>query len=284
VGLGLIGGSIGLALRQPGRVILGYDPSPDAQSTAVARQCVDQIVSIEEVSQAEFVFVAPPPNVAVQVIEEVCRLKGPSTVVTDCVSVKADLVAWNAKAKEPFFVPGHPMAGHEKRGAAYASAWLYKNAKWILTPQRHTDKGAVRSLEALLKEMGAKPVRMDAETHDRQVAILSHLPHALAAALVLLGEEIDGPEVAAGSWRDLTRVGGVDPDLWTQILTGNRREVVRAIRDCERSLSSLCAALESEDDSAVFKFLKDAAVAKARQDPPPPPPTRKPMTKSKRRP
>ena len=114
------------------------------------------------------------------------------------------------------------MAGHEKGGAEYASAWLFRDARWILTPDKKASKGAVSAVEGLVKAVGAIPIRLDSSLHDRHVAILSHLPHALAAVLVLMAADLQHLEVAAGSWRDVTRVGGVDPELWTQILTGNR--------------------------------------------------------------
>jgi len=266
VGLGLIGGSIGLALREPGRTIIGHDPSPDAEKTATARFCVDQTCPLEEVAKADFVFVAAPPDHVVETLERIMRHKGEETVVTDCTSVKSDVMEWAERTKEPMFVAGHPMAGHEKTGAAYASAWMFRNARWILSPIKPTSKPAVKRLEAVIKAMGAIPVRVDASAHDRQVAILSHVPHALAAALVLMGEELERTDVSGGSWRDLTRVGGVDPGLWTQILRGNRRELTRALADAERHLAELRKALEEDDAEAVRAFLERARAAKRKQE------------------
>jgi prephenate dehydrogenase len=266
VGLGLIGGSVGLALRDPSRTILGYDPSPEACRIAESRFCVDQLASLAETAQADLVFVAAPPAAVVSVLDQVFRHKRPETVVTDCTSVKADVVAWAEANRAASLVPGHPMAGHEKTSAAYASAWMFRGARWILTPVDVTQKAALREVEKAVKAMGAVPVRVDPARHDRQVAVLSHLPHALAAVLVNLGEELERTDVAAGSWRDLTRVGGVDPDLWSQILLGNRREVAQVLGDAERQLAELRAALDADDAKAVRAYFERARIAKRKQE------------------
>ena len=265
VGLGLIGGSIGLALRDPGRRILGFDPSTEACRLAESRFCVDATAPLEDVAQSDLVFVAAPPLAVVPVLEEVFAFKRPETIVTDCTSVKGDIVAWAEARKATEFVPGHPMAGHEKTSAAYASSWMFRNARWILTPTDKTRKSAVREVEKLIKAMGATPVRVDPIQHDRHVAILSHLPHALAAVLVSLGDELEHTDVGAGSWKDLTRVGGVDPELWSQILLGNRREVSRVLADAEAQLAELRSAIEANDPAAVRAYLERAKIAKRKQ-------------------
>jgi prephenate dehydrogenase len=267
VGLGLIGGSIGLALRKPGRRVIGYDPVQAASDLAVERQCVDQVVSLQEMKQAEAIFVASPPSDVVPNVEELLQFVREDVPISDCASVKGDIAAWAKHRKVSQFVPGHPMAGHEKSGAGYSSAWLFRHAKWILTPLSSTSRPALNKIESLIREMGAAPMRMNAATHDRQVAILSHLPHAFAAVLVQLGVELESTEIAGGSWRDLTRVGGVDPDLWTQIFLGNQSEFTRILSDAESRLASLRTAVESGDAMAVKTFMQEAAEAKAKFEP-----------------
>jgi prephenate dehydrogenase len=278
VGLGLIGGSIGLALRQPTRTILGYDPSSKACETALSRQCVDATATLAEVCQADVLFVAPPPDVAVDTLRSVAAERAQGTVVTDCVSVKAPVVEWAMEERPSWFVPGHPMAGHEKRGAAFASAWLFRGARWILCPVSFTDKSAVRAVEEAVKAMGAQPARMDAQTHDRQVAVLSHLPHVLASALVQMGEEMQA-DVGGGSWRDLTRVAGADADLWTQILLGNRVQVSAAIADTQSKLEEVRRLLDSGDREALSSLLRKSMQAKQRDERPAPPAARTPRRK-----
>lgn len=259
---GLIGGSVGLALRASGHRVVGFDASKESLRVAMERGCIDAHATLEECAQADVVFVSVPPAFVVGAVEQICALKKPETVVTDCTSVKGAVVDWLAGHKEPNFVPGHPMAGHEKSGPKFASAWMFRGAKWILTPASFTSKEALKTVEGLVKEMGATPVRMDVAVHDRNVALLSHLPHALAAVLVMLSGEIDSTEASGGSWRDLTRVGGVDPDLWTQILTSNRKEVARILGDFGTQLDILRKALENGDDDTVRTFFEAARQAK----------------------
>ena len=173
-------------------------------------------------------------------------------------SVKSDIVKWAIQNKADWFVPGHPMAGHEKSSAQYASAWMFRNAKWILTPARVTGKTPMRAIEVLVREMGAEPVKVEAEEHDRHVAVVSHLPHVLAGGLVKMGSTLSNLDAAAGSWKDLTRVGGVDPGLWTDILTGNRSAAIEAIRQMEQELRSVREALDSGNDAAVREFFAEA--------------------------
>ena len=261
-GCGLIGGSIGLACRGNGHVVLGYDEDSRACEVAFERGCVDRVASLKEVAGADLVFVCVPPALIPMVSADICLAKPSATVVTDCGSVKGSVVDWLNSAGEARFVPGHPMAGHEKSGAKFASAWMFRGAKWILTPCDFTEPAAIKAVEKIVKEIGAVPVRVDAERHDREVAVLSHLPHALAAVLVRMGGRLDSTEASAGSWKDLTRVGGVDPNLWTQILLANRVEVAKVLAEFEADLGQLKSALETGDEGGVQAFFKEAQRAK----------------------
>jgi prephenate dehydrogenase len=266
VGLGLIGGSIGLALRDPSREIIGCDSDSKAERTAISRFCVDRTAPLAEVAKCQVVFIAVPPGSVVETAERVLEVKGPDTVLTDCSSVKTEVASWAERKRVKDFVPGHPMAGHEKGGAEYASAWLFRDARWILTPHKQVSSAAVSRVDRLVRQTGAIPVRLDPAHHDRHVAILSHLPHALAALLVVMGGELDHLEVAAGSWRDVTRVGGVDPELWTQILMGNRIELSNVLEEFGRSLDSMREILNGNEGATMKKLLEVARVAKVKQD------------------
>lgn len=275
VGLGLIGGSIGLALRKPGNRVLGYEPRGASGDVALSRQCIDALVSIEEASACDVVFVAAPPSAVIECLDTVFRHVSATTVVTDCASVKGEVAAWSNQRRHPRFVPGHPMAGHEKSGAGYASGWLFRHAKWILCPSRQTDRPSLKFLENVIKEIGAVPIRMDAEEHDRQISILSHLPHALAAVMVRMAGELENTEASAGSWKDLTRVGGVDPFLWADIMIGNRQELSRTLQAAIDDLSKLNMALQENDRDAVQHYLWEARDAKAKHEPTRPSPAPK---------
>jgi len=266
VGLGLIGGSIGLALREPGRRIVGYDVSKDSVKTATDRFCIDSYAELDEVSKADIVFVAVPPKHVADTLDLVCAAKGPNTVVTECTSAKSDVLAWDEQTKQPNFVIAHPMAGHEKSGATYASAWMFRGAKWIVCPQKWTSKKAIKLLEEVIKAAGATPVEMDAKHHDQQVARVSHLPHALAGVLVMLQEGPREVDVSGGSWRDVTRVAGVDPKLWTQIFMANRVELSKAIDETQQRLELLKADLDANNSAGVMTFFEQARIAKMRSE------------------
>jgi len=262
VGMGLIGGSIGLALRDPSRTILGYDTDPAAERLALERGCADRMTPLAEIAQADIVFLAIPPFATVQVLEQIYAVRGEQTVVTDATSVKAAVVEWAIRTKATHFVPGHPMAGHEKGTAQYASAWMFRNARWILTPMPCTNRSAVKAVEEVTKIMGAKPVRLDPSVHDASVALYSHLPHAIAGVLVQMAAELNGESVGAGSWADVTRVGGVHPELWSQIFLGNRHELAISIRQFSGKLEDLAIALETDNQETVHHFFKQAEAAK----------------------
>jgi prephenate dehydrogenase len=283
VGLGLIGGSVGLSLRDPSRELIGCDTSKEAQQVALNRFCVDRIAALDEVAQADVVFLAVPPGSVIDMAEAVLERKAVHTVVTDCASVKTEIARWAAERRAQDFVPGHPMAGHERTGAEFASAWLFRNARWILTPDRSTSKAAVMAVEKLVRSIGAFPIRLDPGTHDRHVAMLSHLPHALAAVLVLMGGEMEHIEIGAGSWRDVTRVGGVDPNLWAQILMGNRDELAKVLEEFEASLASIRGLLVEHDFAGLKQILEQARIAKAEQQAKLPEPEHSPIQRTRRR-
>jgi prephenate dehydrogenase len=262
VGLGLIGGSIGLALRDPSRTVLGYDVSESNAKVALSRFCVDRLATLAAVSQSDLVFVAVPPAHVVSMLDQIAEVRGQDTVVTDCASVKADVTVWADKEGSTWFVGGHPMAGHEKNGAAFSSAWMFRNASWILTPTKSTDPKALKLVEETIRHIGGDPVRIPPDAHDRQVAVLSHLPHALAAALVMVGVGSSNPQLGGGSWKDLTRVGGVDPSLWTQIFMGNRQPLAKALEETQEILAKFHQSLLDGDERSLRDLFEQAKGAK----------------------
>jgi prephenate dehydrogenase len=262
VGCGLIGGSIGLACRANGHRVLGTDSDAGSSKIALERGCVDALGQLAEIAQSDIIFICVPPKATEAVSEAIATLKSKESIVSDCTSIKGPIVSWLKEHPDNRFIPGHPMAGHEKSGPKFASAWMFRGAKWILCPLKSTDKSALKKLESVIGEMGATPIRIDVQTHDRDVAYLSHVPHAIAASLVRLGARLDSVEAAAGSWKDLTRVGGVDPELWTQICMENRAELCAAMDEMQKEWNLLADALANDDESAVRRFFVEAQIAK----------------------
>jgi prephenate dehydrogenase len=184
-------------------------------------------------------------------------------VFTDCGSTKGEIAAWAETT--PDFVPGHPMAGHEKSGPSFATNWLFRGAKWILTPNEHTSTRALDLVELFIRKMDAEPVRLLPDSHDRQVGILSHLPHILAGLLIESRKSIPKGDISGGSWKDLTRVAGVDPKLWADILISNRKEMVDVLADFAANMNDVQRLLESSDRKGLEKWLREIAATKERQ-------------------
>jgi prephenate dehydrogenase len=260
IGTGLIGGSIGMSLKKQGHTILGWDLSEENLEIAKRRYAIDEATAFEQVCKSDVVFVCVPPGALIQTSEAIYKHKGSETVVTDCGSVKFALSEWAKDYAD--YVPGHPMAGHEKGGPSFASDWLFRGAKWILTPHENTSTSAVAKIEVLIKEMQAIPVHLPPDLHDRHVGVLSHLPHILAALLVQQSSTLNVPGVSGGSWKDLTRVGGVDPGLWTQILMENRSELSGVLSEFEFRFREVQEMIAAGDRNAIHAWLTKVVEAK----------------------
>lgn len=264
MGLGLIGGSVAAGLRRAGVTVWGFDLDDAALRGASNSGYLDEVVvKPSELGACELVVVAVPP---VGVADALTELRGAPSVLTDCASVKSPVTSWASEHLPPEtrkrLVGGHPMAGFERNGFDHARPDLFEGAPWILTPLEDTDPRAVEAVAEMVTALGAHPVTMDPETHDAHVALLSHLPHLLAAMLVLEARGLDSPSVGGGSWRDLTRVAGADPDMWTQILGLNAAPVLSRLDALLDRLLAVRHALVRNDDRAVRAVFEEARLAK----------------------
>ncbi|MFL5918597.1 MAG: prephenate dehydrogenase/arogenate dehydrogenase family protein [Gaiellaceae bacterium] len=228
VGTGLIGGSIGLAARaRLAATVVGVDPAPQPALEAGA---IEAALPLEKaLAGADVAFVATPVPALAGAVADVLAAAPDDCVVTDTGSVKRELVA---AVDDERFVGGHPLAGSETGGARAAREELFDGATWYLTPTRRTSGMQLERLHRLLGGLGARPAVVEAEAHDRLMAAVSHLPHALANVLVgratrALGEEAVGGWANVGpSFRDATRVAGANPELWSGIYAANREALV----------------------------------------------------------
>jgi prephenate dehydrogenase len=257
-GTGLIGSSIGLALSRSGWVVLGWDPSVDAAAAARdAGAVADLVGSFDELvsAAADVIVLAGPPAATVAALE---GLATPSLVM-DVAGVKRPIVA---AAGDIRFVGTHPMAGREISGPAAATAGLFRGATWVVT----TDGAAASDLlavEDLIRSLGATPVRMTAAAHDKAVARISHLPQLVAAAMLLNAAGTDeAMSLAAGSFRDITRVAASDPSLWVGLLAMNRDEVVAATTELTDVLGAVRSAVAA-DAPGVHDTLHQARLLRA---------------------
>lgn len=258
VGLGGIGASVGMAAKQRGLAqrVVGVDSDQSACQAAVEAGATDEASQeLELLKSAGFVVIAVPPDAIVPVLSQLAASLPPSAIVSDVGSVKGAVVRAARDIKAQFsFVGGHPMAGTERSGIEAARADLFVGAPWIVTPDEQTSPDALVQVKQFAFSLGALPVTMTAETHDQHVGLLSHLPNLLAAALLRLSAQLDQPELGGGSWRDLTRVGGSDPALWTQILGMNRANMLTWIDALLDELTLVRGYLSAEQNEQVTAY------------------------------
>jgi prephenate dehydrogenase len=217
--------------------------------------------AVKAVADADLVILCIPVDAMEQIAITIAPHLRPDAVVTDAGSVKGCVVQRLEPLLGARFIGGHPMAGSEKSGISAARADLFAGAPCILTPGESTDPRALRLVSALWTTLGSRLTVMTPADHDRTVARVSHLPHALAFGLVnLVADSLpEGSQsLAAGSYRDATRVAASDPGLWTGILTENRTEVAGALRDMAKLLQAMASALGKESPGSLLDFLKRA--------------------------
>lgn len=268
LGVGLIGGSVALAARERLEASVGgFDVSPDALAAATERGAVDDACDsvAAAVTGADAVFVAAPVGRLAEVVGDALAAAGPDCVVTDVGSTKRAVVAAHG---DPRFVGGHPLAGAESAGMEHARADLFDGATWYLTPTAHTSGMLYERLHRLLHGLGARPIAIDAEAHDRLLATVSHLPHVLANVLVAQAAgtlaEGDARLPATGpSFRDATRVAGASSAIWTDIYLSNRDALTAEIDRTIERLQAVRASLAGNDPAAVAAW-NDAAAADRR--------------------
>jgi prephenate dehydrogenase len=251
LGVGLIGGSIGLAAKEhvQDAEVVGFGRDPKRLELAMERGAIDRAAtSIEDaVGGAQLVFACAPVGVLPDLVRAALDASGEDTLVTDVGSTKQDLVS---RMADPRFVGGHPIAGAETAGVEHARADLFQDAVWYLTPHEQSGGLLYERLHRFLVDLGARPVAVDAETHDRLVAVFSHLPHVLANVLASqaaarLSEQGEARRHVGPSFRDMTRVAGANTAIWGDIYRSNRAAIVEEIRGFRRELDEVERRLEA---------------------------------------
>jgi len=263
VGTGLIGGSIALSLRQRGWHVSGLDADEDRTAEALAAGVIDQA---GDDLDAEIVFVATP---ATAVADEVRRLlsqpgRRKDVVVTDVSGVKSAIVS---AADHPRFIGGHPMAGSEQIGLRGAAPDLFEGAVWVLTPTSATDLSAFERLQGVVTELGADVLVLTADDHDRLVAVVSHVPHLVAATLMnaaTTGAEQNGAllRLAAGGFRDMTRVAAGHPGIWPDICAENAGPIVDVLEALLAELGVMRDRVAGRDRESILGVLQRASLAR----------------------
>jgi len=266
VGVGLIGGSLALALKQAGAVghVVGIGRGPANLEKALELGVVDSVTQdlASGVAGADVVFLATPVLTLPVVAADAVRAMKPGAVLTDGGSVKGAVAAQidPLMPADIHFVPGHPIAGTEQSGAEAAFATLYRGKRCILTPTASTDAGALQTVSRMWQTAGSEVVAMGVEKHDRILAAISHLPHMVAYALVnAVGAYDRYPEnileYSAGGFRDFTRIASSDPTMWRDIAQTNRDALVEMMEQFERFFAELKKDVAEGDGSRLHEFF-----------------------------
>lgn len=239
VGTGLIGGSIGAALTRAGWAVTGYDLDPSRAARAVELGVCGAAGTDPE---ASVVFVATPAG-AVPAAAARALIEHPQAVVTDVAGVKGPVVR---AVEDPRFVGGHPMAGSEQEGVEGSDPEMFEGATWVLTPERHTDPVAFATVRSIVSALGANVVELPAARHDDMVALVSHVPHLTAATLMNLASETATEHatllrLAAGGFRDMTRIAAGEPTIWPDVCSENRDGILEVL---DRLLAELARVRE----------------------------------------
>jgi prephenate dehydrogenase len=239
IGLGLVGGSLARALTRKGYRVTGIDWPLVVRRALATRAISHGATRAEAAARSDVVVLAAPPATNLRLLRRLARVAPPELVLTDVSSVKGEIVREAGRLGLRGFVGGHPMAGTEKRGFAASSAGLFQGRTWWLVPSRSTR--ANRSVRAIARDAGARPVTTDASTHDRVMAFLSHAPQVVAWALLETArrDAVARRHIrrAGPGFRDMTRLARSPRALWQDILTANRVEVRRALTALGRSLA-----------------------------------------------
>jgi prephenate dehydrogenase len=268
IGPGLLGGSIGLALRQSGYRgrLVGFARRATTAEQAVKRGCIDTAAPslVEAVRGSDFVILCTPVSVILQQLADIAPVVGDRTVITDVGSTKRSIVAIAEQhLREPGqFVGSHPMAGGSDTGPEAARANLFDHKPCIVTPTGITDPEAVRRVERFWLQLGMHVHRMSVNQHDDAVARISHLPHALAFVLVDLAHRYGGLEVASTGFSQTTRIAKGDPKLWTDIFLDNRDHLLRNLTAWSQGIEEFRRLVASGDRQTLQSFIAAAQSAR----------------------
>jgi prephenate dehydrogenase len=273
IGVGLIGGSFALALKRARAVrhVVGLGRTRRNLAAALKLKVIDEISNdpASAVRDADLVLLATPVGQMPAVMSAMAAHLPAGAVITDAGSTKRDVIACARRflgGHLSRFVPGHPVAGTERNGAAAAFPDLFRDRNVILTPQPETSASATRLVQRAWETCGARVLRLDAEAHDAILAAVSHLPHVVAYALVnLLARRRNAAQLfslSAGGLRDTVRIAGSSPEMWADICVANRDALLAVLEDYENELEQMRAAIDSADTSELRRMFAQARGAR----------------------
>lgn len=270
IGLGLIGGSIALTIKKEhvNTIVYGFDIKDDQLKMAKSLGVIDELVeTIEEgVVNADLIVLATPVTKTEELIGQIAQYQlKPSAIITDVGSTK-EIIVEKAKAlkeKEVTFIGGHPMAGSHKTGVEAARAHLFENAFYILTPSSETNMNKVIQLQNWLKGTKAKFLEMSPKQHDELVGVISHFPHIIAASLVHQVVKIEKEQpilsnLAAGGFRDITRIASASPIMWRDILIHNKDTLLKLLTRWQEEMDYVKDMIEKAENNSIYEYFQSA--------------------------
>lgn len=265
IGLGLIGGSIAKSIRRvfPSFNIIAYNRSESARIAAIQEGTADIVCDKinDAFSNCDYIFLCTPVEYNVEYLRALKTIIKPTCIITDVGSTKTNIhEAVISEDMEENFIGGHPMAGSEKTGYSNSTAYLIENAFYVVTPTSKTNKTSLNELTELISKIGGIPVILDYKEHDYSVAAISHVPHIIAASLVNLVKDSDSPSetmklLAAGGFKDITRIASSSPEMWQQICSSNSHNISSLLSDYISVLEEVKTAVDENDSSYIYNHF-----------------------------
>lgn len=266
VGLGLIGGSLAIAAKER----LGAEIVALSRSEAPLKKAYDDgivseysVESMEMFSGCDIIFVCTPVDKIAGYCQRLRQYVGKDTIISDAGSTKERICREMEKISDISFIGGHPMAGTQYSGYGAAMGNLFENAVYVITPLENSKKSHIKKLTDFIKAIGAKPVVMEADRHDRTVAAVSHVPHIIAYALANEVAELEDSRksmqtLAAGGFKDTTRIASSSPEVWSAICRENKDNVINVTKAFMEKMQEALTLLENEQYDGLSQFFKSA--------------------------
>ena len=267
VGLGLIGGSIAKSIRRifPKTEIIGFDVDQKALSLALEDHTLTRTVSsIEGMCDCDYIFLCAPVHYNIEYLPVLKQVINSSCILTDVGSVKSDIFqAIHDYRLDSVFIGGHPMVGSERSGYDAANDRLIENAYYFITPSETVASDKIEEFRTFIEDLGAIPLIYTPDRHDEITAYISHIPHVIASSLVnLVASKEDEnhmlKQLAAGGFKDITRIASSNPVVWEHILLSNPNHIIKGLRTYISNLEDLIEALQTEDEQKIYTFFDNA--------------------------
>ncbi|WP_442594529.1 prephenate dehydrogenase [Neobacillus sp. D3-1R] len=270
IGVGLIGGSIALCIKKdhPKSIIIGYDIKQEELKKAKKIGVIDEMVDCisEGAKEADFIFISAPVMETEKIISELTTITlKRNVIITDTGSTKSSIVSHASclREKNITFIGGHPMAGSHKSGVLAAKSILFENAFYLLTPTEDVNEAQIDRLKGLLSGTKAKLLIMAAKDHDYLTGVVSHFPHLIAASIVHQAEKSSHtyelvPRLAAGGFRDITRIASSSPPMWRDILLHNKKILLDLLDKWQNEMEYVRDFLIKEDGQSIYEYFEKA--------------------------